>query len=758
MRGAEEAIHEYAFTRARQLLRKVLEMRPGDPEAAALFDVLENREHLYRAARLEKEELYRSAREAWENSAFATAAAKLERVLQLEISAPDTTSPESGANYQSFLSLVRSAQTIVENTKSAALDYIAEGRYDAAIELCRDCTSKYPGHPVPQGLALMAEAGRKAEALGRMSETIRAISAEADIEKKLELLKRATEAFPGEPLFEQWMRPVRDRLAQVRALVAKAQAYEERGKRHEAAEQWRMIETIYPEFPELREVIPRIAAPDDDFTATAAPPCVRTPETGQVRRDVTATTEPAFSGPAEPEPVPAAAPPLKAERTKRWNVVPAVQFWNRLIFWMRSAMGQSAAWAQPRWIAVREWLRKSPQLLQRGGWGWALAAGLALVAIVASALIANAVRKPLPARKAAPGIVRAKVVLLGAAGDEVIRFGDKAVALSNGEARTELAPGSYNLSIEKDGYEPFFETVQVEPGGLSRALPALRPLAAVLYVSTDFPQGRVTLDSRPPINLVNGECRLDDVAPGPHAMKLTDGRSESKFEFSTADGQAPEVKGPIQAKDLQVVVVTGLGRTARVMGPGPRVKVATDDGRQPVHEADVFVFTDLARGPRQLIIGEGKDERRLAFDAGTHPLARFGVFSDRNVGSMSIRTGLERFQVFLDGAPYNNVAISEGTATISNLPVKSYRVRVAAEGYEPLQEAEVQVKKGGLVPAIFKLIPVPQCAALSIRGLPPRTQVTMGRHSERRGGRGGQFLGREDTAGRTHAGIPESTI
>ena len=150
IKNADAALREGNFSRARQLLQNVLESRPGEPRATKALADIDAQEQAYRMARQEKETLYRAAREAWQNSEFSAAATMLRRVVELEAKAPDTTAPETGTNYASFLKTVEHARNVVAEVYSKCKQHIAEGQFQKAAELCRKCAEKYPGHPVPQ--------------------------------------------------------------------------------------------------------------------------------------------------------------------------------------------------------------------------------------------------------------------------------------------------------------------------------------------------------------------------------------------------------------------------------------------------------------------------------------------------------------------------------------------------------------------------------------------------------------------------------
>ena len=56
-----------------------------------------------------------------------------------------------------------------------------------------------------------------------------------------------------------------------------------------------------------------------------------------------------------------------------------------------------------------------------------------------------------------------------------------------------------------------------------------------------------------------------------------------------------------------------------------------------------------------------------------------------DTGSLLVSTGLKAFQVLLDNQPFHGV-IRHGVMHISNLDLRQYHVRIAAEGYEAAEQ------------------------------------------------------------------------
>jgi tetratricopeptide (TPR) repeat protein len=743
LRVVTESMDLFNFTRARQVLRTVLDISPDDQRAGALLQELEAREQAFRSARQEKEDLYRIAREAWQNSEFDTAAAQLQRVIELEGSAPDSSTGDVTTNYANFLTLAQAAQAAIERLRADFRACIAEGQFDRARALCNDAIAKYPGHAVPQALSVLAEAQEKRYTLARIGEIARHVAGEPELERKLDMLRRAADHFPGEPLFEQWARPIRDQLAMANGIAAKARAYEERGRLQQALEQLRMLAAFYPEKPGLEEEIDRVAAlagrePEERaahvsggastvrdatiagsvFSQAPAPTPERleAPAPPPPQPPPPRAPEPTPSAPRPAPPAPAPAPPIRPAtpapppppRAPQSGAPPGVPA-------TPAAVRKPAA---PSAISVG--LAQAWSKLSKRGPVPIAAAAVGLLLLIGVAWLATA---HLGRRHATNVAARpVAVVVRSAAPGAEIRVGDH--SSQGGELRADLAPGSYPMVVAADGYESYQGTLEVPAEGLNQAAPDLRPLASAVHLSANLQNAKFRLDDRPETVLPEAGFTAEDLAPGDHKLYVTDGSSEAQVEFTTAFGKPPELKGSVNAKEVLAFAATGMGPALQVNGSAAMAKVSVD-GQPPVEEAGGgFRFANLTRGPHGVVTGEGKDERQFGVESGSRPGIWLSLYSDRNLGALIVKAGLPQFQVFLDGSPYKR-RIRDGAMPIYNLAAKNYKIRIAAEGYDSPPERDIEVKKGDLANISFTLSATPQFATLAVHGTPPRTQVVV---------------------------------
>ena len=691
--GAERAIDQYAFSRARQLLQRVLDSQPGSEHASLLMQRLESREQAYRALRQEKDDVYRAAKEAWQNSEFATAVAKLQRVLTLESQAPDTSSPDTRANYSNFLNLAESARAAIETLRTEVEAAIANGQFDRAASLCSEVAARYPGHPMPHGLRLLTDACQRRESIVRMAEIAHHVDAEPDLERRLDILRQALEEFPNHALFDQWSRALRDRLAVALSTMAKARAHEEHGRFLEALEQWNNVRSVYPEHPALDREIARVAA----LAGEPAPVSFREPPPRPPTPLFTAPPgPPAQQEMPPPPPPPPVAPPI-AKQKFDWTPIRAS--WDRF---------------QER---VTTFVRQSPSRK------W-IVAGTASVCVLLIAVAMFATREDASRSRTVepPKPQKARVILKTPTRGATIRLND--IQTTSDSFNVEVAPGTYSLDVSADGYESYKEALSIPATGLERSLPALRPLPSAIRISTDLPKTFIRLDDRPALTITEPDFTINDLPPGEHGIAVSDGANEARLMFTTADVTAPRFRGPIQAKGIHAFAVSSFTASVQMAAAGSPSPDVLLDTRPPDENRDgVATFHRVARAVHELLMNPGKkEERRFAIDASPRPTMWLGIYSDRNVGMLQVSVGLDQFTVFVDGALQQR-RIRDGSMFITNLVPKIYKVSVAADGYDRSAEQEIEIKKSSLARLPVTLTKTAQFAQLSLRGLPPRTQV-----------------------------------
>ncbi len=257
-RLARQHIENHAFSHARQALQNVLQLKPRESRALQLLAEVDRKEQEYVRVRQEKQELYQASLEAWQNGEVSAALTKLERLLELDRRAPDTSAPERGAAYQNFYNQVRSEHDAIKNSYAEARRLLEDGNFAQSLAICNEYLAKHPGNALFQALKFDVEERQRQGLSATIAQIDAKVEAEPDLERKVNILKEALDQYPGEAHFERALRLMRDKRDLVNSIVAKARNHEERNQFTEALGQWEILKTIYAQYPGLHFEIERV--------------------------------------------------------------------------------------------------------------------------------------------------------------------------------------------------------------------------------------------------------------------------------------------------------------------------------------------------------------------------------------------------------------------------------------------------------------------------------------------------------------------
>lgn len=237
------------FVAARHAVQEVLAIRPGDTRALDLMVEIESTEADARRIRDQKEQLYGSAMKAYQNGQIETALSKLERLFSVAKANPSAAIPERDAVYQSFYNEVRSERDTIHSALEDAQRQFSEKNFAGAMAVCRELMAKYPNDGTFQALKIRIEDAERQELSSYIAEVSKRLESESDLDRRVNILRDASERYPNETQFAQQLKSIRERRDLVNSIVAKAQQYEERGQYSEAITQWDILRNIHPQYP-----------------------------------------------------------------------------------------------------------------------------------------------------------------------------------------------------------------------------------------------------------------------------------------------------------------------------------------------------------------------------------------------------------------------------------------------------------------------------------------------------------------------------
>jgi hypothetical protein len=324
-----------AFTQARESLQRMLQIRPTETRALQLRSELDRKEQEYLRARQEKEQLYHAAAEAGQRGDITSALNKLERVLDLDRRLPDPAAPERAAAYQDLYDRLSAERKSIQQAYAEAKRELDATNYPAGLAICSAQLARYPDNALFQALKLDIEEHQRQAVSVRVAEAERALEAEPDLDRRVATLSELIADYPGEIQFVRLHRQTSEKRDLVRAIVARARAFERQSQFAEALSQWEILKTIHEPYPALAAEIDRVShlrdtcpenidTPVFDMSQPVDPPAPPAPEISEVaffsesRALTSAAHTPVIAEPAQSPaaPVLATAPPNPAARPR----------------------------------------------------------------------------------------------------------------------------------------------------------------------------------------------------------------------------------------------------------------------------------------------------------------------------------------------------------------------------------------------------------------------------------------------------------
>ena len=250
-RLVREHLDNNLFSQARQGLQEILKLDSSNTQARQMLAEIDHTEQDISKTRDEKQKLYESAVSSYRNGDISNALTRLERVLAMSRRTIRSTSPELDAQCQSLYEQVRTERDNARNAYTEGRKHLLDRNIPRALAICEEYLNRHPGDPMFQALKLEVEEVQRQEQSAAIADVSRRVDAEADLDRKYNILQEAVDKYPNEPHFRSAQKLIRDRRDLVNAIVTRARQYEERGQFNDAAGQWDILRNIYPLFPGL---------------------------------------------------------------------------------------------------------------------------------------------------------------------------------------------------------------------------------------------------------------------------------------------------------------------------------------------------------------------------------------------------------------------------------------------------------------------------------------------------------------------------
>jgi hypothetical protein len=446
-----------------------------------------------------------------------------------------------------------------------------------------------------------------------------------------------------------------------RPQAGEPQARESQGREPQGREPQGMSATEILSLPDFSS-LPGFAAPP------AGPPASAPPQ-----------LPPAFTGPqalGQPKKPPQPPAPLEARKPSTPSPVPAPLL----------------AGLKQRWHGIPPVGRMT------------LAATLAVV-LLAGGWLAS--RRPRPA-KLPPQPVSFGITSLPP-GSTVFLGND---VLGSTEASLKLLPGTYALSVRKEGFEPQSLTVTLQPGQQSNTFAVeLRPARPSINIFTPFTAGAVLLDGQPAGTLsASGLLQTPPLENGPHTLRIENGPAKVEIAFEVHAGVLPSVQRPTVSSDVEAIVIAALGDRALIASSLEDTAAQLDNANRQRLKNGAISFDQLQDGSHALTLGSGARQWSGSFNSGPAPSFNLLVVSMSNQGVLLVDVrGADQVHILVNGADRGTA--QPGKHLPLTLTPGNYVVEARRDGYTASPgTASVSVAKGASVPVAFVLSEIPKPA------------------------------------------------
>jgi len=283
------------------------------------------------------------------------------------------------------------------------------------------------------------------------------------------------------------------------------------------------------------------------------------------------------------------------------------------------------------------------------------------------------------------------------------------------DAAANLPAGNHTVEASHDGYVPQVKTFTIDPGATAPQSVKfdLRPILPVLRVTSSIAHGRLVVDETESFDLQAGVATKEELAPGPHTVKIFDGRRQVfAFAFEAKPNEMPALLTPLGTQPEAGVIVSSLSGSARIYASnGQRASAVAPVA--PVPPLGLLV-SGSATNPAHFVLdaGKGKGPLEQSVDPSVFPTLKVELAGAPEATFLAITANATNCQIFVDGKPLLRNA--NGDALSVPLDPGNHPVRLSCPGFEDLEKVAV-VKPGEVSPhkLDFVMTPLPEAAPVA---------------------------------------------
>ena len=352
-------------------------------------------------------------------------------------------------------------------------------------------------------------------------------------------------------------------------------------------------------------------------------------------------------------------------------------------------------------------------------WQWVLLASIGIIGLAfAARYIAHLTTPKSPPQQATAATVPLTVSTNPPGARVVVDGKDRGVS----GVSVELAVGGHNVETTLDGYQTTTQQVNLAAHSPLSVQITLVPLPTGLRITTDTDNPEVKLDEQP-VQGAAPEFVADSLNGGHHVLALTSRQGQATVQFEAGPASLPVIDGPVQAKDINAVVLAEFGSHVRLYSSEP-LQVSVDNGASLAATPSGIDLPALGAGSHLLSIGEGASQRNVGFASSSAPglIAFIEQKAAPETGGVLVTAGVDGATVVVNGKPYRRLT-KNGQVRIGNLKPGNYDIKVTKDGFDSPAGQTVAVKKGEDIRLQFQLKPAVRMATIHLQGAPAGAQV-----------------------------------
>lgn len=249
MAQAGKQVQGQEFEAARFTLDEILRLRPQHAEALSLQASIPGLIDALKKTGQEKEWIYDSAVEAWQQGDITAALERMNLLLAMDQNHPDSS---RSASYRSFHDQLRQEQEVLAKAYETAKDKLAAGDMAGALEDSRHYLKKYPNYTGFRVLQGEAEERLQRSQAHFVDECLDKAAQEPDLDRAVAMLEQALRTQPAQAEDQRIKRlllQLSEKRELLRSLETKARSLEGQSKYSEALDQWQILASIHEAQP-----------------------------------------------------------------------------------------------------------------------------------------------------------------------------------------------------------------------------------------------------------------------------------------------------------------------------------------------------------------------------------------------------------------------------------------------------------------------------------------------------------------------------